>query len=269
MYAFLISFSLALAVWCGLFFSDVLGYGWSTFWATLAFVVSQVLIGRHFQKKLKAGMGEVQGIMLAGQKRLQAKVQRWQVNPPGSMQAAQAEMMRDTKVFVKDALAATETLRRYQGWVPLMKRQIATAQLQLHWMVKEFDEVDRLMPQALTIDPTIASMKMARMQMKNEPIAEIEKLYRKTVRRLRYNQNVVPAALYSWILVKRGDVDGAFKALTEALKNSDDSVLRQNHEHLMNNRVNNFSNANLGDKWYTLMLEEPRMSRPRSRMHWR
>ena len=186
-----------------------------------------------------------------------------------SVQAAQAEMMRDTKVFVKDAIAATEGMRKYEGWVPMMKRQIATAQLQLHWMVKEFDKVDKLMPLALIFDPQMASIKMARMQMKDEPVEEIRKVYDKAVRRLRYNQNVLPAALFSWILVKRGDADGAFKVLTEALKNSDDPVLKQNHEHLMNNRAKNFSNTNLGDKWFSLMLEEPKISRPRQRMQWR
>ena len=269
MYPFLISSAIAVAVWCGLYFGDILGYGWSSFVAVLSFIGSQLAIGMHFQKKVKAAMGEVQAIMMAGQKRLQAKVQRWQVNPPGSMQAAQAEMLRDTKVFVKDAIAATEGMRKYEGWVPMMKRQIATAQLQLHWMVKEFDKVDKLMPQAIMFDPQMASIKMARMQMKGEGIEEIGKVYAKAVKRLRYNQNVLPAALYSWILVKRGDSDSAFKVLTEALKNSDDPVLKQNHEHLMNNRVKNFSNANLGEKWYTLMLEEPKVYRPRQRMQWR
>ena len=125
------------------------------------------------------------------------------------------------------------------------------------------------MPLALMFDPQMAAIKMARMQMKDEPIEEIGKVYNKAVKRVRYNQNVLPAALYSWILVKRGDSDGAFKVLTEALKNSDDPVLKQNHEHLMNNRAKNFSNANLGDKWYALLLEEPKVYRPRQRMQWR
>ena len=269
MYSLFISLASAIGVWCGLYFGDVFGYGWSSFFAVLAFIACQVLIGLHFKKKVMAAMGEVQGIMTSGQKRLQAKMQRWQMNPPGSIQAAQAEMMRDTKVFVKDAIAATEGLRKFKGWVPMMDKQIATAQLQLYWMIKEFDKVDKLMPMAIVIDPQMASLKMARMHMKGEPVEEIRKVYEKTVRRVRYNQNVIPAALFSWILVKGGDADGAFKVLTEALKNSDDPVLKQNHEHLMNNRAKNFSNANLGEKWYALLLEEPKVYRPRQRMQWR
>ena len=66
--------------------------------------------------------------------------------------------------------------------------------------------------------------------------------------------------------MKRELIDEAFKALTAALKNSDNETLKQNHEHLMNNRVAHFSNSGLGDQWYSLLLEEPkvRQQRPRS-----
>ena len=83
---------------------------------------------------------------------------------------------------------------------------------------------------------------------------------------MRYNGNVLLAAAMSWMQVKRGDTDGAFKTLTEALKKSDNATLKQNHEILMNNRVAHFSNAGIGDQWYSLLLEEPkvRMQRQRS-----
>ena len=84
-------------------------------------------------------------------------------------------------------------------------------------------------------------------------------MYLEGVARLKYNQNVLLAAAWSWILVKRGDVDGAFKALNAALKNSDNETLKANREHLANNRVAHFSNAGLGDQWYALHLEEPKM----------
>ncbi len=132
-------------------------------------------------------------------------------------------------------------------------------------MIKDFKKVDALMSKALLLDPTMVAMKIARLQMLDAPLADITKIYKKAVRRLRYNENVLLAGCYSWILVKRGLVDDAFKALTEALKKSDDATLKRNHEHLMNNRVLQFSNSGLGDSWYSLYLEEPRvkMQRPR------
>lgn len=254
---------LGVIVWLALFLTGVFGYGWSLFFGVLAFGIAQGVAGWMLQRRVKAAMLDVQGILVGGQKQLQAKVARWQMRPPGSIQAAQTEMARDQRKFVDEALAASEALHRFDLWVPLMKRQIATAQLQLHWMVKDFKEVDALMPKALVLDPTMLAIKIARLQMTDAPIADIAKLYAKGVRRLRYNENVLLAALYSWILVQRKDVDGAFKVLTEALKKSDNAVLKTNHEHLANNRVAHFSNAGLGDQWYALLLEEPRIRQQR------
>ena len=148
----------------------------------------------------------------------------------------------------------------------MIERQMATAQLQLNWMIRDFKAVDRLMPKAMFLDPSTVAIKLAREQMLDAPIEQMEKTYAKGVRRLRYNQNVLLAAAWSWILVKRGKVDEAFKALTEALKNSDNEVLKRNHECLMNNCVAHFNNSGLGDQWYSLLLEEPKvkMQRPRS-----
>jgi hypothetical protein len=196
-------------------------------------------------------------------------MQRWQLRPPGSIQAAQKEIADDTRVFVKEALSKTESLRRYRLLVPMMDRQIATAQLQLCWMIKDFRRVDELMPKALLIDPVMSAIKMARMYMNGEASEKIAKVYGKAVRRVRYNGNVLPAAAWSWIQVQRGDVDGAFRTLTEALKKSDDATLKRNHEILMNNRVAHFSNSGIGDQWYSLLLEEPKVKVQRQRQMFR
>lgn len=265
----LLSIFAGVAAGLALWLSDTTGYGWSVFFGVLAFGVVQLLAGFMIQRKVKAAMTGVQSILVAGQKRLQAKVARWQLRPPGSMQAAQAEMERDQKVFVKEALLATEALHRFDLWVPLMKRQIATAQFQLHWMAREFKDVDALMSKAMFMDPMMSAMKLARMQMLDAPVDEIARVYAKAVRRLRYNQNVLLAATYSWILMQRGDADGAFKALNRALEKSDNEVLKSNREQLANNKLAHFSNAGLGDQWYALHLEKPRYNQPRQRMQWR
>ena len=260
---------IALAVACGsfalAFFALDLGTGWSITAGAVGFMVCNFAFGMVIKKKIQAVMDRVQLIMADGQKRLQAKMQRWQLRPPGSIQAAQREVESDTRVFVKEALAATEDLRKFRFWVPMIERQMATAQVQLSWMIKDFKKVDELMPKALMLDPTMSAMKLARLQMLEAPIEEMRKVYEMGVRRLRYNQNALLAGCWSWILVKRGLVDDAFKALTEALKNSDNETLKANHEHLMNNRVAHFTNSGLGDQWYSLQLEEPRVRAQRQR----
>ena len=134
-------------------FGAGVGLGWSVFDGILAFCALQVTAGVFVQRRVKAEMEKVQAILEAGQRKLRQKMQRWQMRPPGSIQAAQKEIAEDTKVFVREALAQTEGLRKFSLWVPLMDRQIATAQLQLNWMVKDFKSVDRLMPKALFVDP--------------------------------------------------------------------------------------------------------------------
>ena len=136
-------------------------------------------------------------------------------------------------------------------------------------MIKDFKAVDELMPKALLIDPMMCAIKMARLYMLDRPMSEIEQVYRKGVARVRYNGNVLMAAAMSWMQVRKGDADGAFKTLTEALKKSDNEVLKRNHEQLMNNRVTHFNNSGLGDQWYSLLLEEPKVKAQRQRSFYR
>ena len=90
------------------------GVGWSVFAGVVGFGVFQGVFGFLLQKRVKRDMETVQQILVGGQKKLQQKMQRWQMRPPGSIQAAQNEIFADTKVFVKEALAQTETLRKYR-----------------------------------------------------------------------------------------------------------------------------------------------------------
>ena len=104
-----------------------LGMGWSAFLGVLSFIVFQLAFNFFIQRRVKADMAKVQGILEGGQKRLQQKMQRWQMRPPGSIQAAQKEIADDTRVFVKEALAATEGLSKFKYWVPMIEKQMATA----------------------------------------------------------------------------------------------------------------------------------------------
>jgi hypothetical protein len=142
-----------------------------------------------------------------------------------------------------------------------MGRQVSTLQLQLYWMTHDFKMVDALMPRALILDPMMAAIKIARLHMKGEDGAD--KLFKKHTARLRYGQGSLLYGLYSWILVQRGDVDGAHKVLIEACEKTDHDTLKKNREHLANNRVGHFSNAGFGDEWYALHLEQPKVKMQR------
>ena len=257
-------------------FACGVGYGWSTFNGIVCFLAAQGGISYYFIKRIKADMNVVQGIMAAAQKAVEAKTRQWMIRPPGSIQEAQRIIQNDMAAAARKALEETAKIIKYKPWVLMVEKQVATAQFHLNWMLKDFKAVDALMPKALLLDPASVAMKMARMQMLFSPLDEIEKVYRKAVARTRYNGNVLPAACWSWILVRRSEaesdkakadelIDRAFKALGEALKKSDNETLKRNHEILMNNRVPQFNNSGLGDQWYALHLEEPKIKTQRRR----
>ena len=71
----------ALGLACGAFsaahFAAGWGIGWSIGTGLLAFVVFQFVFGYFMKKRLTADMARVQDILVEGQRRLQAKMQRW------------------------------------------------------------------------------------------------------------------------------------------------------------------------------------------------
>jgi len=268
-YSVLLSVAFGLLLGGASWGMDMFGAVGSLVVALGGFAAGQIAGGLFVQRKVKTGMEQVQQVLVEAKKTMEAKSRRWMTRPPDSVKSAQAEMAAEQRKYVLLALERTEALHRFDRWVPMMRRQIATAQFQLFWMIREWRKVDDLMDKALFLDPTMSAMKMARLHMKGEPLETIEKVYAKALRRLRYNQNVLVAATWSWILVQKGEVDRAFKALNEALKNSDDATLKANREALANNRVAHFNNSGIGETWYALGLEEPKVKMQRQRMQWR
>jgi len=101
------------------------------------------------------------------------------------------------------------------------------------------------------------------MHMKGEE--GIEKVFKKHTARLRYGQGALLYGLYAWILVQKNELDGAHKVLIQACEKMENDTLKRNREHLANNRVGHFSNAGLGDEWYALHLEQPKVKMQRQR----
>ena len=244
--------------------TDTAQWGWAVLWGVLTFVAGQGAAGFLIQKRVKVAMARVQKILEDGQKRLQFKVNQWQMRPPGSIKQAQQEMEREQRMFVERALEESKGLQRFNRWAPLMDRQLATMRVQLYWMLKEFKKVDELLPRVLIVDPLMAAIKIARMHMKGENEG-IAKVFKKHTARLRYGQGALLYGLYSWILVQQKDLDGAHKVLIEACEKMENETIKKNREHLANNRGGHFSNAGLGDEWFALHLEQPKVKMQRQR----
>ncbi|MBO5689690.1 MAG: hypothetical protein J6S73_07135, partial [Lentisphaeria bacterium] len=133
----------------------------------------------------------------------------------------------------------------------------------LHFQMKEFDEVDALMPKCMFLDVRSVVTKMARMYQKKEE--GIDKFYRKKGARFKGEDLALAASTYAWILVKQDRGNEAMNVLAEAKKKTDNPVVLENWERLANGKYRNFSNAGLGDSWYSLYLETPKIRQERVR----
>lgn len=257
MFTVIISIAAGLVVMLALALTGVSAWGWAIFFGFLGFFASQFISGSILKKKIQQEMQAVQAILLSGQKQMQEKTNTWRFRPPGSPKQAQIELAKMQHVFIEKALKQSESFERYYKWSPLLKRQIATFRMQMNYQDRNYDEVDRLMPSCLFMEPISMAMKMARMYSRNDD--KIDAFFEKSVRRMRYGQGAVLYGLYAWICVKRGNIDKAITILQRSDKHMENETLKHALEVLKNNRPKQFSLAGLGDEWYALGLEEPRI----------
>ncbi|MDD2598747.1 MAG: hypothetical protein PHO37_05940 [Kiritimatiellae bacterium] len=257
MYLIIINVLLGILAGLALGLTDTASTVWAVVWGILTFIAAQLLAGYLVQKKVKLEMEKVQEILNNGKNHLQQKIGQWQMRPPGSIKDAQKIIEKEQKIFIDRALEASSGLEKFNRWAPLMSKQVNALRLQLHWMNKDFKQVDRLLPHVLIMDPMMACIKIARMHMRKEE--GIDKVFKKHSGKVRNEQGVLIYALYSWILVQQKEIDEAHKVLIEGCEKVENEFLKRNRESLANNRVGHFSNTPFGEEWYALHLEQPKM----------
>ena len=60
------------------------------------------------------------------------------------------------------------------------------------------------------------------------------------------------------------------KALADAkMPSKDNPVIIKNWEMLVNGKIKHFSNSQIGDMWYALQLEKPKMQKVQQQMRYR
>ena len=264
MYAILISVFVGAGVGSALWFTEAASPHWAVAWGVLGAFFAMVATAFVVRRKVAAVTNAIQSAMMDGQKRLQNQVNDWQHHPKGDPRRFLETVQRKQADLAREALAKTEALDAYSPWIPYFSRQTNAMRVQLLWQLRDFGKVDELLPKCFILDPFTASMKMARQFTKGDALEDIEKTYRKIRARLRYNQSATLSVAMAWIYVKKGKIDEAYKLLEKACRdNNTDSepgaTLRRNRDALANNRIKQFSNAGIGDQWYALGLEEPRV----------
>ena len=264
MLALIISIGLGGAVGITVFNHTTYSITWGIVSGVLLFIALQVLIGLYTRKRVKKLTNNIQDIILGGQEKLNRKVQFFQQKPQGGMKTMQTILEKDQHVFIREALEATKRLEPLFPWNILLRKQVNTMRMQFYYQLKDFDKTDELIPKAMYVEPMSIAMKMAR-QYKNN-----DKGYKKTFQRksgkYKSDNAALLYAVYSWMLVKTGEIEEAIKILLKAKKVTDNETIAKNWENLVNGKIKKFSNAGIGDQWYSLYLEEPRNQKPKQKV---
>jgi hypothetical protein len=236
--------------------------GTTVFYSIVGFTGTFFLVGFLVRKKMSKAQGALQESMQAAQGRMQRKVQQFQNKPGGNVKQIQRELEMDQKVMVKQGLELTKGLEPFRKWSLLTGRQIATMRLQFYYQLKEFDKVDEILGTCgflrgpMMMEPVAVAMRMARCY-KNDDLAGAKKVFKRKIIWFRGDRGTLLYGLMSWIYVKVGEPDEARQLLLKAKEATGADTFSRNWEHLSNDRVKSFSNAGLGDEWYSLGLENP------------
>ena len=266
MLTYIVSFAVGFLVFACVRYGFDTATSWSVFWGVLALFAVQIGISLLMRKILNRMNADIQNIILEVQKRIQAKQNHF-MRRPGDPKLMMRQLEHEQTAGIERALEACDRFQPLYKWNPFLKKQITTMRMAFFFQLKKFDEVDAMLPKCIFFDPQSISIKMVRMYKKNDP--GLDKFFRKKVRRLRKDLCVLPVSLYAWILVKQGKTDEAFKVLGDALKKTNDETIQNNWQALANKKLKQFSNAGLGESWYALGLEEPKMMKIRPQYKYR
>lgn len=239
--------------------TDLMAWYWSIPLGVLCFAGGQILIAVILRRRMASVNAAVEAIMAKAQAQMQAKLRRWRTKPVSGAKLAEAELAKDRDAMIDEIRTVLAPLYRYRLWVPLLERQLATMELQFAWQKKDYARVDELLPHALLVDPMLVCIRLARMWQQNASDAELLKVFRKAVRRARYDTTALLYATMAWMMVRRDKIDEAFRLLNEADDRNEHPVIKQNRDLLANNRIAQFSNAGFGDAWYAIGLETPKV----------
>ena len=254
--------ALVATVLAGSLITSQVSTGATVFYSIVGFLGTFFLVGFPVRKKMSKVQGELQESMQAAQGRMQRKVQQFQNKPGGNVKQMQRLLEMDQKAMLNEGLEFTKRLEPFRKWSLLTGRQIATMRLQFYYQLKEFDQVDEILATCgflrgpMMIDPMASAMRMARCY-KNDDLAGAERVFKRRIRWTWGDRGTLLYGLMSWIYVKVGEPNEARRVLLKAKEATGVDTFVQNWEHLSNARVKSFSNAGLGDQWFSLYLENP------------
>lgn len=261
MITIILAIGLGLGLGVSLDLTNVASTGWSITWGILLMVTIQALIGLYIRKQVNGINMVMQADMAATQTKLMRKVEAFQRRPNGNVKQMQQELQEEQFSAIRRSLNKLNDLNKYIWWNLLLDRQINTMRMVMYYQLKEFGKVDELLPKCMMVSAQAVAMKLARMYKHNDP--KLDKFFTAKTKRSKGDDVVLLYSLYAWIKVQQEDAKAALEALNLATTKSDHPALIANKERIANGKLKQFSNQQLGDAWYSLYLEEPKMKQQR------
>jgi tetratricopeptide (TPR) repeat protein len=161
---------------------------------------------------------------------------------------------------IDDAIEMMDQAQPLYGWAFMAEKQVSTSKMQMYFQNKRFEEVDKLLPKCMFLDPLSLAMKMAR-EYKHGELETVEKTFDKGIKRFKGEKLVLLYSTFAWMLLKKKDHEKAVEILGQAKEQTANEALAKNWQAVANNKPGQFSNAFLGEQWYALHLEKPKQKR--------
>jgi hypothetical protein len=255
---------LSLLAMAGFWVGFHYGLQWGAWGVVLSILLgSGLFMGGMYliRRRITAIMAAIQARITERNNSLMRKYQQLGSRPGGNVKQLMDQARRDQDAILSEALEATQKMEPYAKWSLLLDRQINAIRLQFLYQLRRFDEVDRILPKTLFADPVLCCMKMCRQYKRGEDAA-LKKSYDKYRKKYKFDATLIYAT-YAWMLLRKKQKDEARQVLLDGKKATENEILEKNWEHVTNDRLNQFSNAELGESWYALLLEEPKQPKPR------
>ncbi len=261
MLSLIIAITTGLLLWLPLFLA---GHPWlGGILGAVAFLAVSASLAFYVKKKMELGFRLVQEQLASIQQKTLAKAKQMQLKGMNDPKAMQALLEKDFHGGVRKAIAMMGELRPLYKWNFLVERQVNAMCAQLHYQIQEFEAADKCLAKCLMLDPMIFGMALVRAYQLGD-LKKAEKLFKKGTGRFKDDKGAILYATWSWCLVQKDRTQEAMELLAKVKDKCNNEVIKQNWEHLANNRAAKFSNAGLGDAWYALQLEQPKQMKTKA-----
>ena len=253
--------ALAAGIAAGFFSFQAWGIVWGIICGLAILIIVQLLIGITVRKKIGTLQNKMQQDLALGQAKIERKLTMMQQRGNSDIKAARQMLEKEQNALVGEALEYCNRFDAYNKWSPMLPRQINTMRFAFYYQMKNFKAADAISSKCMFFDAHSISMQLVRLYKNNDP--GLEKFFRAKIRRLRGDNMVLPYCTYAWILLRTGNEEAAVKLMVEAHAKSTHPVITENWERLVNGKARQFNVSALGEAWYSLYLEEPKIQKAR------